>query len=147
MNEQKLSTIDLSPLYRNSIGIDRLFDNIIDRAQHGNIGNYPPYNIIAVDDDRYIIEVAVAGFTQDDITVTVNNGMLIIDGRKIKDTDTVKPRYLHQGISAKSFQRSFAMAEYVEVRQAEVKNGILCISLERIIPDEKKPRQIEVTFA
>jgi molecular chaperone IbpA len=137
---------DLTPLFRNSVGIDRL-SRMLDTIEHQNHQSYPPYNIIATGEDTYVIEVAVAGFAETDIMVTAQHGELTISGSKvaeIEDGEAKTPNYLHQGISARKFQRVFTLADYVEVQSATVKDGILTVELERIVPDALKPKQIEV---
>jgi molecular chaperone IbpA len=153
--QHRITSLDLNPFYRNSVGIDRLMCNMLDRVQHANSGNYPPYNIIQLSNDRYRIEVAVAGFAEDEIKVTADNGQLIILGGTNKCdcnenegcSDCDETKYVHRGISSKSFDRTFQLAEHVEVQGASVINGILKIDLERIVPDNLKPKQIEVKFS
>jgi len=142
-NSINFTTQDLAPLYRNSIGVDKLFENLFARNRSfDNTGNYPPYNIVAVTDDHYIIELALAGFNKEDINLTVHNGQLIIKGEKAAEEADV--RYLHQGIGARKFKRTFELADYVEVQDADMVNGILVINLERIIPDSAKPKKIRI---
>ncbi len=139
-----LNKFDLTPFYRNSVGIDRLsrlFDEM-DRRDL-NAGNYPPYNIIAKDENHYVIEMAVAGFGQEDIAVTANNGQLVVTGEKKEET-VEEGEVLHRGISARQFVRTFQLDDYVEVKDAELKDGILVIALERVLPDSLKPKHIEV---
>lgn len=137
--------MDLAPFYRNSIGVDRLFDRIINQIDHAAGGNYPPYNIIRKGDDQFEVQVAVAGFEQGEIAIEVRDGNLIITGEK-KEDDTDVVEYLHQGISARRFVRSFSLADYVEVVEAIVKNGILNVQLERHIPEAMKPKSIAITY-
>lgn len=139
-----MTRLDLTPFFRNSIGIDRL-SRMLDQVDHVNATSYPPYNIVAIGDDKYEIEMAIAGFTQNEITVSTQNGELIIFGEKTDLADT--RNYLHHGISARKFRRVFNLADYVEVQSAVVKDGILTVYLERIIPDALKPKQIEVKVA
>ena len=140
----RLSTLDLTPFYRNSVGIDRLFDSMLSRIDSTSTGNYPPYNIIKKDEDNYIIEVATAGFAEGEIDVQVNDGQLIITGEK-PESD-VEVNYLHQGIGTRKFVRSFQLAEYVEVKSATVENGILVVTLERLVPETMKPKSIAITY-
>jgi molecular chaperone IbpA len=142
----RLTTLDLSPFYRNSIGVDRLFDRLMGQIDAGSTQNYPPYNIVKTGDNTYQIEVAVAGFTQGEVTVNVNEGQLIITGEK---TSTELPNgysYEHQGISARRFIRTFTLADYVEVTNAQSKDGILTIQLERQLPEAMKPKTIAITY-
>jgi len=147
MQNKHLTTINLEPFLRNAIGMDRIFENMMHRVEHSNSGNYPPYNIIEVDDDHYRLEVAVAGFNKDEIIVTVDNGQLLIASH-IVDVDEAKEidseTYLHKGISARHFQRQFTLSDHVEVIGAEVVNGVLKVELERNIPESLKPKTIEV---
>jgi molecular chaperone IbpA len=120
---------------------------MIDQIEHNNAGSYPPYNIIAVNDDEYVIEIAIAGFDQNEITVTAQHGELRVEGTKTETEESEGPNYLHRGISARRFQRTFNLADYVEVQSAQAKDGILTIGLQRQVPDALKPKQIEVTTA
>ena len=140
----RLSSLDLQPFYRNSIGIDQLFDTMINRIDNSNSTNYPPYNIIKHDEDSYTIEVAVAGFADGEIDVQVNDGQLIITGDK--DDQVEDQNYLHQGIGTRKFVRTFQLAEYVEVKTATVDAGILVVSLERNVPEAMKPKSIAITY-
>lgn len=141
----RLSSLDLQPFYRNSIGIDQLFDTMINRIDNSNSTNYPPYNIIKHNDDNYTIEVAVAGFADGEIDVQVNDGQLIITGDKA-EVEVEQDNYLHQGIGTRKFIRTFQLAEYVEVKTATVENGILIVSLERNVPEAMKPKSIAITY-
>jgi molecular chaperone IbpA len=138
----KLATIDFSPFYRNTVGIDRLLDSMVSRLDATNSG-YPPYNIIKVDEDHYKIEVALAGFTEQDIDVHIHNGQLVVKAERLQEAqETVE--YLHKGIGNRSFVKTFQLADYVEVGNAVFKNGILHISLERHTPEAMKPRKIAI---
>ena len=103
--------------------------------------NYPPYNVIKEDDDTYIVEIALAGFDKSDLSVTVDNGNLIVKGEKEKKDDV---EFAHKGIATRSFTRSFALGEFMEVTGAEFENGMLSITVERIVPEEKKPKSIKI---
>ena len=141
----KITSFDLTPFYRNTVGIDSLFDRItrnIDMA--ANAGNYPPYNIIKTGDEHYEIRLAVAGFRQDDVNVEVKDGQLIVEGTGSATNEGVE--YLHHGISSRGFIRTFQLSDYVEVREAVMKDGILSIRLERLIPESMKPKKIAVTY-
>jgi len=140
----RITSLDLQPFYRNSIGIDRLFDSMLSRIDNSTSTNYPPYNIIKKDDDNYVIEVATAGFAEGEIDVQVNDGQLIVTGEKA-ETET-EVNYLHQGIGTRKFVRSFQLAEYVEVKSATVENGILVVTLEREVPETMKPKSIAITY-
>jgi molecular chaperone IbpA len=143
----KITAMDLSPFYRNSIGVDRLFGRIMDQIDHASGStNYPPYNILKTGDDTFEIQVAVAGFVHGEIEVSVKDGELIITGEKQPETLLVGTEYLHQGISARRFVRTFTMADYVEVVSAECKDGILTVQLERRVPEAAKPKTIAITY-
>lgn len=138
-----MNTIDLSPLYRNSIGFDR-FGALLDSALHSGPTNtnYPPYDIEAIDEDHYKITLAVAGFDQQDLDIQIENGLLKVNGKKSKVASDSK--YLYQGISNRAFERKFNIADYVNVTNAELCNGLLHISLVREIPEAMKPKNIAI---
>ena len=140
----KITTMDLNPFYRNSIGVDRLFDRILSQIDTAGNSNYPPYNIVRRGDNHFEVQVAVAGFSQGEIQIEVRDGNLVITGEKLDALDDVE--YLYHGISARRFVRSFSLAEYVEVQDATVKDGILTIQLERSIPEAMKPKTVAITY-
>lgn len=140
----KITTLDLNPFYRNSIGVDRLFDRILNQIDSSGNTNYPPYNIVRRGDDHFEVQVAVAGFSQGEIQIEVRDGNLVIAGEKSESQEEVE--YVYHGISARRFVRSFSLAEYVEVLDAVVKDGILTIQLERRIPEAMKPKTIAITY-
>lgn len=143
----RITALDLSPIYRHSIGIDSLFDRIvsqIDSSVSGN-NNYPPYNIIKVTEDHYQVQVAVAGFEQGEVEVTFHDGQLIVTGERRETDHSVN--YLHRGISARKFVRSWPLSEYVEVESAVIKDGILTVDLKRHVPDAMKPKTVAITYA
>jgi molecular chaperone IbpA len=143
----KLTTLDLTPFYRNSIGIDRLFDRIVNQIDSGASTNYPPYDIVRTGDETYEIRVAVAGFVQADIDVEFNNGTLIVKGEKATEVGAnAEVEYIHHGISGRSFIRTFSVAEYVEVKDAVLADGILTVKLERLVPESQKPKKIAVLY-
>ena len=143
----KITAMDLSPFYRNSIGVDRFLGRILDQIDHSSNTNYPPYNILKTGDETFEIQVAVAGFGQGEIDVHVKDGELVIQGEKQPEAMLVGTEYLHQGISARRFIRTFTMADYVEVVAAECKDGILIVRLERRVPEAMKPKTIAITYA
>lgn len=139
-----MRTFDFSPLFPSTIGFDRfqrVFDESLERAS--SVPTYPPYNIEAVDENAYRITMAVAGFSQDDLDVTVEADRLTISG-KIKDS-TEEAQYLHRGIATRAFQRSFDLADHLKVVGGNLENGVLIIDLEREVPEELKPRRIEIS--
>lgn len=109
-----------------------------------NSSGYPPYDLIKVDEDTYEIDIALAGFSKEDINVTVDNGSLIIKGDKQSSTNDESSTTVYKGISSRKFTRIFALGEYMEVTSAELEDGLLTIKVERIVPEDKKPKQIEV---
>jgi molecular chaperone IbpA len=141
----KLTTLDLTPFYRNSLGIDRLFDRIVNQIDSAASTNYPPYDIVRTGDETYEIRVAVAGFAQADIDVEFNNGTLIVKGEKAAEVGA-EVEYLHHGISGRSFIRTFSVAEYVEVKDAVLADGILTVKLERLVPESQRPKKIAVSY-
>ena len=139
----QLRTIDaqaLAHLNRALVGFDKVFN---DRFFNGTTSNYPPYNIVKYTENQYGIEVAVAGFTKEEITVEVDQDQLMISGTKSVDVNDTK-EYLHRGLAARDFEQTFTLAEYMNVVGAEVKDGMLKIQIERIIPEALKPRTIEI---
>ena len=144
----RLTTLDLSPFYRNSVGVDKLFDRLMGQIDAGGTTqNYPPYNIIKTGENTYEIQVAVAGFTQGELEVSVKEGNLIVTGEKVSSELPEGHTYEHQGISARRFIRTFTLADYVEVTNAASKDGILTISLERKVPEALQPKTIAITYA
>ena len=142
----RLTTLDLSPFYRNSIGVDKLFDRLMGQIDAGTTQNYPPYNIVKTGDNTYEIQVAVAGFTQGEVTVNVNEGNLLIVGEKLSTELPEGHTYEHQGISARRFIRTFTLADYVEVTNAVSRDGILTVTLERQVPEAMKPKTIAISY-
>ena len=135
-----MRTYDFSPLWRSTIGFDRLFD-LVETAQRAGEDNYPPYNIERLGDDRYQISLAVAGFSPDEIAVTAEQNVVTIEGSK---ADKTEREYLYRGISARPFRRQFNLADYVEVKSASFEDGLLKIVLERRVPEAMKPRRIDI---
>lgn len=137
-----MNTIDLSPLYRSSIGFDRLA-SVLDRAMSTDSvsNNYPPYNIESLDENEYMIRLALAGFKQSELDINVENGVLTIRGVKEK---TEERNYLHQGIANRNFERKFNLADYIEVVDASLEDGLLNIKLVKEIPEAMKPKKIAI---
>ena len=139
----QLQRYDTTALSRALIGFDRIFDDMERRFANQLSTNYPPYNIAKVGENLYDISIAVTGFEKSEITVQVENNELTVRGER-KDVDTPEVEYLHRGLALRDFERTFTLAEHVKVRKAEIKNGILLIQLEREIPEELKPRIIDI---
>ena len=138
-----MNTIDLTPLYRSSIGFDRmgsLLDNAL-RSQKAGVG-FPPYDIEATGDDHYAITLAVAGFEDSELDIQIENGLLCVRGKKADESE--EKSYLYRGIANRSFERKFNLADYIEVRGADLKNGLLTINLVKEIPEAMKPRTIAI---
>lgn len=144
----KITTLDLNPFYRNAIGVDQLFNRIINQIDHhGNDGtNYPPYNIIKTGEDTFEVQVATAGFSEGEVNVEVKDNTLIVTGKKQDKELPEGHEYSHKGISARNFVRTFSLADYVEVVNASSKNGILTIRLERNIPEALQPKTIDIAY-
>ncbi|HET7886805.1 MAG TPA: Hsp20 family protein [Bradyrhizobium sp.] len=135
-----MRTYDFAPLWRSTIGFDRLF-NLLDETQHRAEDNYPPYNIERLGEDRYQISLALAGYNRNEIAVTAEQNVLTVEGRK---SDKDQHQYLYQGISARPFKRQFNLADYVQVRTASFDNGLLQVELVREIPEAMKPKRIAI---
>ena len=137
-----MNTIDLTPLYRSSIGFDR-FGSLLDTALRSDQGHsgYPPYNIEVTGENKYAISLALAGFTEKDLGIQVEKGVLSINGNRKSDDEH---DYVYQGIANRSFEKKFNLADHVEVTGANLKNGLLTISLVKEIPEEMKPRHITI---
>jgi len=138
-----MKTIDLSPLYRNTIGFDRLaaiLDGAYQTDQNGS--SYPPYDIEALEENRYSLTLAVAGFENDELDVQVERGVLTVKGGK--KVDKSDRNYLYRGIAARAFERKFNLAEHMEISGASLNNGLLSIELKQEIPEEMKPKRIEI---
>lgn len=145
MTNFKLSTFDIPMLTRHSIGFDRMFEDLSRFASRGNEQSYPPYNIVKVSEHEFAVEVAVAGFKEDEITVELVDGSLTVSGTQNHVGWPERSEYLHKGISNRSFCRNFQLAENVEVNYATVVDGILTVTLQQLFPEEKKPKRIKVS--
>ncbi|TYR30193.1 Hsp20 family protein [Mesorhizobium microcysteis] len=139
--------VDFSPLYRSTVGFDRLFTMLDSLAQPDNGQTYPPYNIERTGDDAYRISMAVAGFSETEISIEAHRNVLTVKGEKTDEQSENGSEFLHRGIAARAFERRFQLADHVEVQGAALKNGLLHIDLKRNIPEEMKPRRIEISAA
>jgi len=139
-----MNRIDLTPLYRSSVGFDR-FGSLLDAAfqTEKSSSGYPPYNIEVVEENNYTITVAVAGFKQSELDIQVENGELTVSGKKQASDNENK--FLHQGIATRSFERKFNLADHVEVTNANLQDGLLTLSLVREIPEAMKPKRIAIS--
>jgi molecular chaperone IbpA len=131
--------LDYSPFFRTTVGFDRLL-GLLDQAE--GAPGYPPYNIERSDENNYRVTLAVAGFAEKELSVEVHDGVLTVTGKR--GGETTPSAYLHQGIAGRAFERQFQLAEHVEVKAARLENGLLHIELERIVPEEKKPRKVTI---
>lgn len=138
-----MATIDLTPLYRSTVGFDRLAPMLETALRNDHAAAYPPYDIEVIDENRYAITIAVAGFERSELDIQVEKGVLTIRGKK----EAVKSdrRYLHQGIARRAFERKFNLADHVEVTDASLNNGLLAVSLVREIPEAMKPKSIPIS--
>ncbi len=123
-----------------AIGFDRTLQ-LLERADTHSSSNYPPYNIVKIDEENFQIEMAVAGFDKKEVSISKEKEKLIIEGEQ----DTESKDYVHQGLASRSFKRSFTLADDIIVKGADMKNGILVVSLERIVPEEDKPQEIKIS--
>jgi molecular chaperone IbpA len=142
--ELTIRSLDIPSIHKIAVGFDNLFDEL-NRLSSVQTQNYPPHNVIKHTDDRFTIEVAVAGFGESELDVSLDNNALIISGSKVRE-EMLNYEYLHRGLSSRDFTQTFQLAEHVEVIHAEVKNGILSVYLERKVPEEKKPKSIAITY-
>lgn len=135
------TTFDFSPFYRSSIGFDRMFDILQNASRPQLVNNWPPYDIERTADDGYRVTVAVAGFAEDELEITHEPNLLVVSGQHRQAEDG---EYLHRGLSMESFTRRFQLADHVKVAGASLSNGLLVIDLVREVPEEMKPRRIEI---
>ena len=145
-----LRSFDIPAIHKFGIGFDNLFDDLMRvNAQQSN-NNYPPYNIVQINDDEYMISLAVAGFGHDNLTVTKDKNFLIIEGMhsvaKLADEDDANYTYLHKGISERSFRREFQLADHVEIGNAHLELGILNVHLKREVPEDARPKTIAISY-
>ena len=144
-----LRSFDIPALTKFGIGFDNMFDDLMRVNAQQSSTNYPPYDIVQVNDDEYMISVAVAGFGYDDLSVTKDKKILVIEGQHSRETvenDDSTAKYLHKGISERSFRREFQLADHVEITGAHLELGILSIHLKREIPEDAKPKTIAITY-
>ncbi|MDI1281486.1 MAG: molecular chaperone IbpA [Brevundimonas sp.] len=138
---------DFTPLYRSAVGFDRLAHQLETAARTGEPGGWPPYNIETTGENAYRIEIAVAGFSPDELTLEVKENLLTVTGRKTANDDSDGRTYLHRGLAERDFERRFQLADYVIVTRADLVNGLLSIDLNRELPEALKPRRIEIGTA
>ncbi|RAZ91971.1 molecular chaperone [Mesorhizobium hawassense] len=137
--------VDFSPLYRSTVGFDRLFTMLDSLGQPETAQTYPPYNIERTGENAYRISMAVAGFSEDEISIEAHRNVLTVKGERKEENNGEGSELLYRGIAARSFERRFQLADHVEVEGATLKNGLLFVDLKRNIPEELKPRKIAIT--
>ena len=139
------SAFDFAPFRRSTVGFDRLFDMLEDSNAAGQVQeNYPPFDLIKEGDNQYRIELAVAGFKPDEIDITAQQNVLIVAGRKSEESEGKGAQHIYRGIANRSFERRFALADHIQVKGADMKDGLLAIELVREIPEAMKPRKIDI---
>jgi len=137
-----MRTFDISPLYRSTVGFDRLFDMLDQATRVEPMTNWPPYNIEKSGDDQYRITMAVAGFSPDEIELTQHENTLLVTGNKHVEPE--ETQVLHRGIATRAFKQTFSLADHVKVTRASLDNGLLRVDLKREVPEALKPRRIEI---
>ena len=142
----RITNLDFPSFHRSTIGFDKMFEELNRSFANSQSNGYPPYNIVQPNENEFSISLAVAGFSMEDITVTKDKNTLSIEGKSPKTADEEK-NYLHRGVAARSFNREFTLADYVEVDKAELKLGMLNILLKREVPEELQPRKISIVQA
>jgi molecular chaperone IbpA len=142
-----LRGFDIPAIHKFGIGFDNMFDELMRVSAQQSSTNYPPYNIVQINEDEYMISLAVAGFGLDNLSVTKDKKFLIIEGKEYNpDCEKIVPNYLHKGISNRDFRREFQLADHVEISNAHLELGILSVYLKREVPEDAKPKTIAITY-
>ncbi len=144
-----LRTFDLPAIHKFGIGFDNMFDELMRVSAQQSNNNYPPYDIVQINDDEYMISLAVAGFGFDNLSVTKDKKFLIIEGKHSRENvenEDATAKYLHKGISERSFRREFQLADHVEISNAHLELGILNVHLKHKVPEDAKPKTIAITY-
>ena len=142
-----LRGFDIPAITKFGIGFDNMFDELMRVSAQQSSTNYPPYNIVQINEDEYMISLAVAGFGLDNLSVTKDKKFLIIEGKEYHpDSEKIVPNYLHKGISNRDFRREFQLADHVEISHAHLELGILSVHLKREVPEDAKPKTIAITY-
>ena len=139
-----MRAFDMTPLLRTTVGFDRLA-RTMDSLASEQVPTYPPYNIEKLDDDAYAISMAVAGFSEDDLDITVQENTLSVTGKIAQSDEAVERQFLHRGIAERAFERRFSLADHIKVADAKLEHGLLHIALKREVPEEAKPRTVSIT--
>ena len=140
----RLTTLDLPSIHRHFIGFDSMFDEMDRLFENSKSQGYPPYNIVQINENEYMISLAVAGFGMDNLSIEKDNKVLKIEGKTPIGSDNEDIKYLHRGIGARNFRREFTLADHVEVVNADLSKGILLINLKRELPEAMKPKTIAI---
>ena len=140
----KLTHFDINQITPFSIGFDRVFDRLVDYGTTYETGGFPPYNIRKTDDFKHVIELALAGFSKDEVEVVLTDGVLVIKSADLLSQTDPNEGLVHKGIAKRAFTRKFTLADDIEIKDAKLKNGLLEIELEQIVPEHKKPKTIKV---
>ena len=140
----KLTHFDINQITPFSIGFDRVFDRLVDYGTTYETGGFPPYNIRKTDDFKHVIELALAGFSKDEIEIVLTDGVLVIKSADLLSQTDPNEGLVHKGIAKRAFTRKFTLADDIEIKDAKLKNGLLEIELEQIVPEHKKPKTIKV---
>ena len=140
----KLTHFDINQITPFSVGFDRVFDRLVDYGTTYETGGFPPYNIRKTDDFRHVIEIALAGFSKDEIEVVLTDGVLVVKSADLLADKDPNEGLVHKGIAKRAFTRKFTLADDIEIKDAILKNGLLEIELEQIVPEHKKPKVIKV---
>lgn len=138
---------DLTPLFRTSVGFDRMRDMLEATQRMADAPSYPPYNIEKLDEDKYRVTMAVAGFGENDISIVAQDNSLVISGKVERSENEDEPKFLYRGIAGRAFERRFELAEHIKVAGASLENGLLHVDLVREVPETMKPRQIKIGVA
>ena len=144
-----LRSFDIPSIHKFGIGFDNMFDELMRVSAQQSSTNYPPYDIVQINEDEYMISMAVAGFGHDNLTVTKDKKFLIVEGKHSRETvenEDATTKYLHKGISERSFRREFQLADHVEISNAHLELGILSVHLKREVPEDAKPKTIAITY-
>lgn len=144
-NTLTLRSLDIPSIHKFGIGFDSMLDELMRVGAAQTQSNYPPHNVIKTGEETVMIEVAVAGFDEGEIDISIESNVLTITGQQLRN-DPINYEYLHRGLSSRDFVQNFRLAEHVEVKDATIKNGVLTVLLEREVPEEKKPRSIAINF-
>jgi molecular chaperone IbpA len=144
MEDKMRSAFDFAPFRRSTVGFDRLFDMLENSAGAQTQENFPPFDLIRKGENDYCIELAVAGFKREELDITAQQNVLIVTGRKSDESGEEQSDYIYRGIATRSFERRFALADHIQGRGADMKDGLLSIELKREIPEAMKPKKIDI---